>query len=186
LKKITTKKIHLRAVFRLTGDSNLLMTPLLIDFTSKAFSSGLISSYSSLAIANIDYKMDLSGTTVGQSKDLMKIRCFHTENGFLSQNSKVSSDSKNGAGFTYLASWNFKSDVTVFQWQFAGMNAKCVFFNFTNNNKQMRFGVFCPLEVKDISYEMNLGIGPFRMPSDEGVKIPNGVAMGYSENTGNI
>lgn len=129
--------------------------------------------------------MDLSSTTVGSTKDKMKIKCSHTEGGFLVQNSKLSSDSKNGAGFTYLASWNFKSDISVVEWQFANSNSKCVFFNFTNNEKKMRFGVFCPLDLKDNTYEMSLKISGFRMPKEEGVKIPDGVAMGYSQNTGN-
>ena len=70
----------------------------------------LLNNYFKSGILSIDnYNIDLSNAKVGEKQDQVVINCRHTEQGIVvGTNTKTSDTQNNGAGFTFVTSYDFR------------------------------------------------------------------------------
>ena len=128
----------------------------------------------------------MDGTKVGEIIPKVTIPASHSDLfGVIKYNSGTSKNVTNGAGFTFLCSWNFMTTDTYFKFPGDGINvaSMCMHFTYTyyNGSTTKRYGIFCPIE-QEIIHDTNLKVEVYnmKMPNDKGIIISDWLNFGYS------
>ncbi|KAL4508570.1 hypothetical protein ABPG72_003874 [Tetrahymena utriculariae] len=186
---------HPSTVFRLTGSNNLQDTTQFISFQQlQSNSQPLLNNYMLTGILRIDsYGMNLQNNYVGQLAPQISINARHTEITTVVGTNTGSSDTpQNGAGFTFVTSYDFRGAQQNYYWQ-GGLPSnirKCLSFQYNQNQvsttQNWRYGFFCAMEVGTTATVSQVNITNFQLPQTLGLYLPSSTSFAYSTSNGQI
>ncbi|EAS05883.1 transmembrane protein, putative (macronuclear) [Tetrahymena thermophila SB210] len=182
-------------VFRLTGSNNLQDTTQFISFQQlQANTVPLTNNYMLTGILRIDsYGMNLQNNYVGQLAPQISINARHTETTTVVGTNTGSSDTpQNGAGFTFVTSYDFRGAQQNYYWQ-GGLPSnirKCLSFQYNQNQgsstQNWRYGFFCAMEVGTTATVSQVNVTNFQLPQTLGLYLPSSTSFAYSTSNGQI
>ncbi|KAL4431665.1 hypothetical protein ABPG74_017294 [Tetrahymena malaccensis] len=182
-------------VFRLTGSNNLQDTTQFISFQQlQSNTQPLQNNYMLTGVLRIDsYGMNLQSNYVGQLAPQISINARHTETTTVVGTNTGSSDTpQNGAGFTFVTSYDFRGPQQNYYWQ-GGLPSnirKCLSFQYNQNQasatQKWRYGFFCAMEVQTTATVSQVNVTNFQLPQTLGLYLPSSTSFAYSTSNGQI